>query len=97
MFARTVEPPLKETPNKGQDLEHQNVLRPSFPIVLTHLRKEPLYNEQNNLSQKLRYSEVPLYAYKIHTLDHTLALVEWSGNYRRSAKPRRGLSSKGAR
>ena len=28
----TVEPLLKETPNKGQDSEHQN-----FPIVLTHL------------------------------------------------------------
>ena len=57
-----MEPPLKETPNKGQDSEHKT---PLSYIVLTHIynlrRKEPLYNEQNNLSQKLRYSEVPLY------------------------------------
>ena len=28
---------------------------------ITSKERKPLYNEQNNLSQKLRYSEVPLY------------------------------------
>ena len=33
----------------------------SANTFITSEKRKPLYNEQNNLSQKLRYSEVPLY------------------------------------
>ena len=33
----------------------------SANTFITSEERKPLYNEQNNLSQKLRYSEVPLY------------------------------------
>ena len=61
----TVETPLKETPNKGQDSEHQNVISYSANTFITSEERKLLYNEQNNLSQKLRYSEVPLYIVKL--------------------------------
>ena len=35
----------------------------SANTFITSEERKPLYNEQNNLSQKLRYSEVPLYMY----------------------------------
>ena len=63
-----VEPPLKETPNKG-NLRIKDKIRStktslsySANTFITSEERKPLYNEQNNLSQKLRYSEVPLYS-----------------------------------
>ena len=37
----------------------------SANTFITSEERKPLYNEQNNLSQKLRYSEVPLLQYFI--------------------------------
>ena len=63
----TVEPPLKETPNKGNLSIMNRITCPKTSLsysantFITSEERKPLYNEQNNLSQKLRYSEVPLY------------------------------------
>ena len=66
----TVEPPLKETPNKGNlSIIMNRITCPKTSLsysantFITSEERKPLYNEQNNLSQKLRYSEVPLYMY----------------------------------
>ena len=62
-----VEPPLKETPNEGNLSIMNRITCPKTSLsysantFITSKERKPLYNEQNNLSQKLRYSEVPLY------------------------------------
>ena len=75
----TVEPPLKETPNKGNLSIMNRITCPKASLsystntFITSEERKPLYNEQNNLSQKLRYSEVPLYMYSnIFTRTHPL-------------------------
>ena len=61
----TVEPPLKETPNKGNFSIMNRITCPktSLSYSANTFRTSEGHNEQNNLSQKLRYSEVPLYHY----------------------------------
>ena len=63
-----MEPPLKETPNKGNLSIMNRITCRKMSLsynrantFITSEERKPLYNEQNNLSQKLRYSEVPLY------------------------------------
>ena len=41
LFPYTVEPPLKETPNKGQDSEHQNV---TFRFITSEERNLSIMN-----------------------------------------------------
>ena len=57
-MASTVRGTSEDTPNKGQDSEHHKSFSYAF---LTSEERTPLYNGQNNLSQHVRYSEVPLY------------------------------------
>ena len=72
----TVEPPLKETSNKGNLSIMNRITCPktslsySANIFITSEERKPLYNEQNNLS---RYSEVPLYTYRTYNIMCLLA------------------------
>ena len=75
VYNYTVEPPLKETPNKGNLSIMNRITCPkklvsySANTFITSEERKPLYNEQNNLSQKLRYSEVPLYHHCLTVLE----------------------------
>ena len=64
MCMYTEEPPIKDTPNNGHNTNNLH-LKDTLHVYVVHFlspkRGQPLYNGQNDLSQHVRYLEVPLY------------------------------------